>query len=42
MDPRKLSDRDLLSNTKILVQQERDLLTQVLHHLREIYRRRRR
>ena len=35
-----LKDQDLLSNTKQLVQAERDVLTKVLHHFREIERRR--
>jgi predicted DNA-binding ArsR family transcriptional regulator len=39
MDLRRLKDNDLLSQTKILVQNERTLLTKVLHHLREVDRR---
>lgn len=35
-----ISDQDLLSRTQELVQTERDVLTKVLHHLREINRRR--
>jgi uncharacterized coiled-coil DUF342 family protein len=34
-----LKDRELLSRTRALVQVERTTLTQVLHHLREIERR---
>lgn len=34
-----LKDQELLTRTKQLVQQERLLLTQVLHHLREVERR---
>jgi hypothetical protein len=37
---RKLSDKDLLNNTKNLVSREREILTDVLHHLHEIQRRR--
>jgi hypothetical protein len=36
----KLQDQQLLSATKELVQSEREVLTKVLHHLREIERRR--
>ena len=36
----KVSDEQLLDDTKILVAQERKLLTQVLYHLLEIERRR--
>ena len=39
MNLKKLKDQDLLNATKDLVQRERDLLTQVLHHLREVERR---
>ncbi len=35
-----LSDKELLNNTKTLVQSERELLTEILLHLREIQRRR--
>ncbi|MES3038961.1 MAG: HNH endonuclease signature motif containing protein [Bdellovibrionota bacterium] len=37
---KKLSDQNLIFNTEKLVQQERELLTNVLTHLREIERRR--
>ncbi len=40
MNLRALSDKDLLRNTKNLVTQEREILTNVLQHLREIERRR--
>lgn len=40
MNLRQLSDQDLLSKTMSLAQRERELLTAVLHHLREIERRR--
>jgi hypothetical protein len=40
MDLRKISDKDLLSKTKELVSRERELLTEILRHLREIERRR--
>lgn len=36
----KLTDRELLNNTRELIRRERALLTQILHHLREIERRR--
>ena len=39
MNLKKLKDQELLKATKDLVQRERDLLTQVLHHLREVERR---
>lgn len=35
-----LKDRELLDQTKQLVQREREVLTKVLHHLREVERRR--
>src|SRR6185369_13706857 len=35
-----LSDQTLLNETQKLVKQERELLSQILHHLREIERRR--
>ncbi len=37
---RKFSDKELLSRTAVLVVRERELLTEVLRHLREIERRR--
>lgn len=37
---RNLSDQDLLAKTEALARQERELLIQVLHHLKEIERRR--
>jgi 5-methylcytosine-specific restriction endonuclease McrA len=40
MNLKNLSDDILLSEIKNLVQNERELLTQILHHLREIERRR--
>ena len=40
MDLRKLDDNGLLDKTDGLVREERELLTAVLHHLREIERRR--
>ncbi len=36
---KKLSDSDLLNCTRQLVQKERELLTEILHHLREVERR---
>lgn len=39
MDLIHLNDNDLLSQTKRLVQNERQLLIQILHHLREVERR---
>lgn len=33
-----LNDKDLLAQTKQLVQKERKLLTEILHHLREVER----
>lgn len=39
MNLKNLGDRDLISQTKDLVQSERDVLTRILHHLREIERR---
>jgi 5-methylcytosine-specific restriction endonuclease McrA len=40
MNLKNLSDSTLLENTKVLVSQEQELLINVLHHLREIDRRR--
>jgi hypothetical protein len=40
MDLRRISDQELLANTKNLVAREREVLLEVLHHLREIERRR--
>jgi 5-methylcytosine-specific restriction endonuclease McrA len=40
MDLRRISDQDLLSKTKELVARERELITEILRHLREIERRR--
>jgi hypothetical protein len=40
MNLKHLSDHDLVTETERLVQTERELLTSVLHHLREIERRR--
>ena len=40
MNLRHLTDQCLLADTKQLVKQERELLTVILHHLREIERRR--
>ncbi len=40
MNLRKISDPELLANTEKLARQEREILTRVLHHLREIERRR--
>ena len=40
MQLKNLKDKDLLDNTKQLVARERQLLTEVLKHLREIERRR--
>ncbi len=37
--PEILSDRDLLSRMRQLVQKERELLTEILHHLKEVERR---
>ncbi|PIT99630.1 MAG: hypothetical protein COT74_11590, partial [Bdellovibrionales bacterium CG10_big_fil_rev_8_21_14_0_10_45_34] len=39
MNPKDLKDQELLSKTKSLVQKERELLTEVLQHMREIDRR---
>ncbi len=39
MNLRKVSDKELLTNTKQLVVKEREHLTLVLHHLREVERR---
>lgn len=39
MNHKNLTDTALLSNTKSLVNNERELLTQILHHLREVDRR---
>lgn len=40
MNLQTLSDQDLLHRTRELVQRERELLTEVLNHLREVERRR--
>ncbi len=40
MNLHALSDKDLLQNTKNLVARERQLFTEILHHLQEIQRRR--
>jgi RNase P subunit RPR2 len=40
MNLSNLNDQNLLSNTKNLVQKEREILSQVLEHLQEIARRR--
>ncbi len=40
MNLNKLSDKDLLINTKSLTTQEREILTNILDHLREVERRR--
>jgi hypothetical protein len=40
MDLRKISNQELLANTKTLVAREREVLIDILHHLREIERRR--
>lgn len=40
MNLQNLTDQNLLEKTAQLVQSERDLLTEILHHLREIERRR--
>lgn len=40
MNLRNLSDSAVLTNTKNLARRERELLTEVLHHLREVERRR--
>lgn len=40
MNLKNLSDQSLLSQTKVLVQKERELLVEILHHLREVERRR--
>ena len=37
--PQNLSDRDLLRRMQLLVQRERSLVTEILHHLREVERR---
>ncbi len=37
--PEGLSDRDLLSRMRQLVQRERELLTEILHHLKEVEKR---
>ena len=37
--PQSLSDRDLLNRMQFLVQRERELLTEILHHLKEVERR---
>ncbi len=36
MNLKKLKDNELLENTKHLVQNERDVLREILHHLREV------
>ena len=36
----QINDRELLTQIKTMVQNERDLLVKILHHLREIERRR--
>ena len=38
-EPEALSDHDLLSRMRQLVQKERELLTEILHHLKEVERR---
>ena len=40
MNLSKLRDQDILSQLKTLVQNERELLTSILHHLREVEKRR--
>ncbi|MDI9804079.1 hypothetical protein, partial [Citrobacter koseri] len=40
MNLKNMSDQTLLEKTRQLVQTERELLTEILHHLREIERRR--
>ncbi len=40
MNLRQLSDKNLLQNTKNLVVRERELFTEIIHHLQEIQRRR--
>ena len=40
MNLNNLSDENLLQNTQRLVAQEREVLIEVLHHLKEIERRR--
>lgn len=40
MNLRSLNDKDLLAQTQRLAQNERELLMQILHHLREVERRR--
>ncbi len=40
MDLKKVSDKDLLSSVERLVSREREVLMDILHHLREIERRR--
>ena len=40
MNLKHLRDQELLANTEELVQTERSTLTKILHHLREIERRR--
>ena len=40
MNLKNLSDDSLISNTKNLVHKEREIITEILHHLREIERRR--
>ena len=40
MNLNKLSDRELLIKTQSLVKREREILTEILHHLKEVHRRR--
>jgi hypothetical protein len=40
MNIKSLSDKDLLLKTKALVSREREILTNILHHLREVEKRR--
>lgn len=40
MDPKNLTDEVLLKETERLAKQEREILVSVLHHLREVGRRR--
>ncbi len=37
--PETLTDRELLDRTQLLVQKEREMLTDILHHLKEVERR---
>ena len=41
MNLKNLKDNELLFQTKQLVQNERQVLTKILHHLREVERRKR-